>query len=138
MDLWSGRSKACSPSFSKKILFVTGTVENNEEVQLAKNSSSPIMCYLLPSKLSFFSGISLLLLLLAPIITVIALKCYSCSYSMLELTPENDDFFCANESLAKMDRDATVRTCAPWEKFCVVSSFTDCFFNIPGQADTCT
>lgn len=40
---------------------------------------------------------------------------------MVELTPENDDFFCGNESLIKIDRDLTTRICAPWEKFCVVN-----------------
>uniref|UniRef100_A0AAF5PRL3 Snake toxin/toxin-like domain-containing protein n=1 Tax=Wuchereria bancrofti TaxID=6293 RepID=A0AAF5PRL3_WUCBA len=40
---------------------------------------------------------------------------------MLELTPETDDFFCANESLIKIDRDLTTRICAPWEKLCITT-----------------
>ncbi|CAG9538666.1 unnamed protein product [Cercopithifilaria johnstoni] len=51
---------------------------------------------------------------------VIALKCYTCSYSMLEQTPESD-FFCANESLTKINRDLTTRTCASREKFCITT-----------------
>lgn len=39
---------------------------------------------------------------------------------MLELTPENDDYFCANESLIRMDKEFTVRSCASWEKYCLV------------------
>ncbi|KAM3724653.1 Chromosomal replication initiator protein DnaA [Dirofilaria immitis] len=40
---------------------------------------------------------------------------------MVELTPENDDFFCANESLIKIDHDLTIRTCATWEKYCLTT-----------------
>ncbi|EFO14583.1 hypothetical protein LOAG_13933 [Loa loa] len=40
---------------------------------------------------------------------------------MLELTPENDDYFCANESLITINHELTTRTCASWEKFCVTT-----------------
>ncbi|VDK70623.1 unnamed protein product [Litomosoides sigmodontis] len=50
---------------------------------------------------------------------VVALQCYSCSYSVLKLAPEND-LFCANESLIKSDRNLTTRICPPQEKLCIV------------------
>nr|CDP94506.1 Bm7546 [Brugia malayi] len=72
--------------------------------------------------MNFFSYFNIIVVLLIYNLFIInALKCYSCSYSMLELTPENDDFFCANESLIKIDRDLTTRICAPWEKFCMTT-----------------
>ncbi|VDK47987.1 unnamed protein product [Anisakis simplex] len=49
------------------------------------------------------------------------LNCYSCSYSMLEPTRENDDFFCANASLVLLEKDLTVKPCASWEKFCITT-----------------
>ncbi|VDN57273.1 unnamed protein product [Dracunculus medinensis] len=47
--------------------------------------------------------------------------CYSCSYSRLEPTRANDDYFCANETLILMDKELTQRPCAAWEKYCVTT-----------------
>ncbi|VDN07787.1 unnamed protein product [Thelazia callipaeda] len=63
----------------------------------------------------------LLFLVIALISIVNSLKCYSCSYSLIEITPETDDYFCANESLININRDMTARTCAAWEKFCTTT-----------------
>ncbi|KHN83679.1 hypothetical protein Tcan_04913 [Toxocara canis] len=62
-----------------------------------------------------------ILILLTTVSCCEALNCYSCSYSMLEPTPENDDFFCGNETLVLLEKDLTVKPCAPWEKFCITT-----------------
>ncbi|PIO65424.1 hypothetical protein TELCIR_12909, partial [Teladorsagia circumcincta] len=49
------------------------------------------------------------------------LKCYSCSFSFNELYDlDHRDAWCANESLVLFDTDETAKSCAPWEKYCVV------------------
>lgn len=60
------------------------------------------------------------IILLRIVAQPMALKCYSCSYSRLEPTRANDDYFCANETLILMDKELTQRPCAAWEKYCVV------------------
>ncbi|RCN51464.1 hypothetical protein ANCCAN_02415 [Ancylostoma caninum] len=67
------------------------------------------------------AAVWLVTLLLAVHQYVRSLKCYSCSFSFNELYDlDHRDAWCANESLVLFDTDETAKSCAPWEKFCVV------------------